>query len=198
MSKGEQVKERILVKASQLVTRQGFRATSINDLVAATGVKKGSLYYHFDGKRDMGLAMLEKAREEFIAFLQDSLQGSTPWRRLEGFFEAVLAKHSSCNFVGGCLWGNTALEMSDEDPKYASLVADVFEQWIGLIETVVADGRRAGEIRTDIPAHALARHVVACVEGGIMLSRLNKDAGPLRDCLNSLRDMLKLRTSSDR
>jgi TetR/AcrR family transcriptional repressor of nem operon len=192
MFKGDQVREQVLAKAAGLFNRQGFRATSISDLLAATGVKKGSLYFHFPGKRELGLAVLTRARGGFIKFLQHALQGSTAWERLEGFFDAALAKHRKCNFVGGCLWGNTALEMADEDPKYSRLVADVFEEWIALIETVIADGQRAGEMRTDLPARALARHVVATVEGGIMLSRLSKSAGPLRDCLNGLRRMLQL------
>ncbi len=198
MSKGEQVREGVLVQAGRLFNRRGFRATSVNDLVAATGVKKGSLYFHFASKQKLALAVLDKARESFIAFLHNALQGATPWERLEGFFEAALAEHRKCNFVGGCIWGNTALEMSDEDPKYANLVAEVFEQWTALIEGVVADGQRAGEIRTDLPAHTLAEHIVATMEGGIMLSRLNKDPGPLSDCLNALRQMLKLRTSPER
>ena len=192
MSKGERSRERLLEKASGQFHRRGFRATSVSDLACATGLKKGSLYFYFRGKRALGLAVLERAKAEFIAFLQDALEGPTPWSRLEGFFAAALDKHIKSGFVGGCLWGNTALEMSDEDEQYAGVAAEVFDRWIGMIEEVIADGQRAGEIRRDLSAPALARQVVATVEGGIMLSRLTKSAGPLGDCLNGLRRMLQL------
>jgi len=198
MAKGPEIKEMVLQKAEKLFHRKGFRSTSVNDLVSATGVKRGSLYFHFPGKRKLGLAVLERERDRFTEFIRRALQGPTAWARLDGFLQAAFAKHQESDFVGGCLWGNTALEMADEDPQYARLVAGVFEEWVGRIEAVVAQGQRAGEMRTDLPARALAQHVVATVEGGIMLSRLAKDPGPLRDCLNGLRGILQLPSQPDR
>jgi TetR/AcrR family transcriptional repressor of nem operon len=190
MTKGDKVKEHILRKASKVFQRRGFRATSVNDLIVATGVKKGSLYFHFPGKRGLALAVLQKERDEFQQFLHESLTGSTPRERLEGFFDAALAKHRKKRFVGGCLWGNTALEMSDEDSQYARVVIEVFDMWTALIDTVIADGQKEGQIRSDLSSHVLAHQVIASIEGGIMLSRLSKTDIPFRACLDGLRIFL--------
>ena len=192
MTKGDRVKEHILRQASKVFQRRGFRATSVNDLVAATGVKKGSLYFHFPGKRGLALAVLQKERDEFLQFLQQSLTGSTAWERLDGFFDAELTKHRKKRFIGGCLWGNTALEMSDEDSQYARVVTEVFDLWMALIEKNIADGQQKGQIRTDLTSRALAHHVIASVEGGIMLSRLTKSDIPFRTCLDGLRVFLSV------
>lgn len=188
-------RERLLDETVRLVQRQGFGPTSVNEVLQAAGVKKGTLYYHFPGKEELGLAVLERARDDFLAFLDSALAGSTPMESLERFFKAALHKHRKTGFVGGCLWGNTALETSDSNPAYAGLVAQVFDEWICRIERVIHSGQQAGQIRTDRRAAELAHLVVACIEGGIMMSRLTKQDGPLRNCLESLRVLLAPETS---
>ena len=198
--KGQQTRERILSRATKLVARQGFGATSVNDLVEATGANRGSLYFHFPGKDDLGMAVLERAREQFLAFIRKSLAGKSPGRQLENFFRSALKAHESTGFVGGCLWGNTALEMSDADghERYVQIVREVFAAWTAMLEEVIVEAQKCGQVRSDIPADDLAIHVVSAVEGGIMLSRLHRDAGPLRGCLNTQRHLLQLRTTLDR
>ena len=66
MHHGTQTRERLLEEATELAQRKGFGATSVNDLLVATGIKKGTLYYHFPGKDDLGLAVLERAKAAFL------------------------------------------------------------------------------------------------------------------------------------
>lgn len=194
-SRGEQTRERILSTAAELILRRGFRATSVNELTAATGVNRGSLYFHFPGKDDLGMAVLKRARDQFLDFVKCSLKGKTPGQQLDALFRAALDRNTSRQFVGGCLWGNTALEMSDADGReqYVDLVREVFELWAAMLEDVIAKAQGCGEVRADIPADGLARQAIATIEGGIMLSRLSHAPGPLHDCLDNLRVMLGLR-----
>ena len=198
--RGEQTRERILSQATKLVFRQGFGATSVNDLVGATGANRESLYFHFPGKDDLGVAVLARAREQFLTSVRKSLTGKSPGTQLENFFRSALKAHESAGFVGGCLWGNTALEMSDADghERYVEIVREVFAAWTTMLEEVIGEAQKCGQVRNDIPADDLALEVVSAVEGGFMLSRLHKDAGPLRGCLNAQRHLLQLRTTPDR
>ncbi|MGO8703059.1 MAG: TetR/AcrR family transcriptional regulator [Candidatus Brocadiia bacterium] len=184
-------KERLLHEATRLVHEKGFGATSIYDLLAAVGLKKGSLYFHFASKHELGLSVLERARVEFAKFRRAALSGDTPEARLHHFFDAVLSANRQCGFVGGCLWGNTALEMSDTDEEYAKFVAEVFDEWTSQIEAVIVAGQTEGQFRADVPACQLAGHVVAAIEGGVMQSRLRKAEGPLKSVLDSLEALLK-------
>ena len=72
------------------------------------------------------------------------------------------------------IFGNAALEMGDADERYARLVDGVFEGWIARLREVLAAAQQAGEVRRDLDAESLARHLVAATEGGIMLARLKK------------------------
>lgn len=197
MNRGDITRERLLNETERLVRRRGFSRTSVSSLIEAAGVKKGALYHHFPGKDDLGLAVLARDRDGFLAFLDANLDPAMPLESLDRFFAAALAKHRDTGFVGGCLWGNTALEMSDSDTPYVDMVKRVFEYWITKIECVISSGQEAGQIRTDLPAAHLANLIVSGIEGGIMLSRLTKQEGPLKNCLCALRLLLSKRVQEN-
>lgn len=193
LSKGIATKERILDKAVRLVNERGIEATSINDLISATGMTKGSLYFHFPSKEALSLAVMERAEAEFLEFLDASLTGRSPAEKLESFFRRIVEKHKSTGFVGGCIFGNSALETSDTDRRMAAVVGKVFETWSSKIQDIVRDAQDRGQVRGDVSAGALARHMVMAIEGGIMLARLEKSEKPLKDCLRSLRTLIGLK-----
>lgn len=190
MHAGELTKERLLEEATKLVHEKGFGATSLTELLTAAGIKKGSLYYHFPGKDDLGLAVLERAKANFLSALDEVLSVPTPAGAIQRFLEFVLERHRNRRFVGGCLFGNTALEMSDTNSHFAESVSHLFGQWIEKITAVIAAGQKAGQFRRDIPAGSLAQMIVSTVEGGIMMSRLRKEEGPLKTCLDCLKTFL--------
>lgn len=193
-TKGEMTRERILEVARELFNSKGFNATTISDLVAATGMKKGSLYFHFSGKDAIAREVLSEATAEFMDFLSTALGGDNPGASLENFFRCALEKHLGTGFVGGCIFGNTALEMSDSNPEFAGAIDKVFDEWISRVAVAVTGAQKNGQLRTDISSGALANHIVATIEGGIMMSRLKKDERPMKECLETLRITLDLRT----
>ncbi|MEW6236544.1 MAG: TetR/AcrR family transcriptional regulator [Candidatus Omnitrophota bacterium] len=191
MRSGKLTKERLLDETTKLVQTKGFGATSLNELLAVAGIKKGSLYYHFTDKDHLGLAVLERAKTRFLESLDELLFTSTPTISIHKFLDFVLDRHRKKGFTGGCLFGNTALEMSDADNRYAVCVSDLFQEWITRIEAVILSGQQAGEFRSDIPAADLAQVFVSTIEGGIMMSRLKKEEGPLKTCLETLMTFLR-------
>lgn len=192
-SKGQKTKARILTEASQVFNSKGIKATSISDLLTATGTTRGNLYFHFSGKEELAMAVLTKERDDFMDFLDQVLSIGTPGEALHNFFEQAYAKHQKNNFIGGCLFGNTALEASDTSPLFASFVSNVFSEWTTKIEQTIAQAQEHQEIRADISAAELATLIVATIEGGIMQARLIKSELPLRSCLQTLQTLLDLK-----
>ncbi len=192
-TKGEKSRQRILHEAAEIFARQGFGATTVNDLLQATGTTKGNLYFHFAGKEAIGMAVLSKARDGFRLFLDSALQGPTPGAGLDHFFTRALDRNRERGFGGGCLFGNTALEASGTDLPYADLVREVFAEWIGKLQQTIAAAQACGEVRRDLPADQLAELVVGAIEGGIMQSRLKQEEGPLKRVFASLRVLLELK-----
>ncbi len=191
--KGERTRQHILESAESVFRQKGFAATSINDLMAAAEVTKGGLYFHFASKEEIGLAVLERARRGFLGFLDDALTGPSPGACLANFFRRACEFHCSSAFVGGCLFGNTALETSDREPVYARFVAQVFGEWRDRIAAVVVQAQETGQVRNDIPAPELAGFVISVLEGSIMQARLFKDGRPLTEGVAALRRVLELK-----
>lgn len=192
-TKGENTREKILEAARELFNAKGFNTTTISDLVEATGMQKGSLYFHFSGKDGIARQVLNDATDEFMAFLDKALGDKNSGAAIDNFFRAALDKHLATGFVGGCIFGNTALEMSDSNPEFARAIESVFDEWINKISSTIEDAQAQGQIRTDIEGEALAKYIIATIEGGIMMSRLKKDERPMRECLDTLRITLNLR-----
>ena len=174
MTKGEQTRARILTEAAKVFNRQGIAATTINDLLKATRTTKGNLYFHFSGKEALAMAVLTKEGKDFMTFLDQALNAGSPGEALNNFFEQAYAKHQQNNFIGGCLFGNTALEASDTSPLFADFVCNVFSDWTSKIEEKIVQAQQHQEIRTDLSANELATLIVATIEGGIMRARLIK------------------------
>jgi TetR/AcrR family transcriptional regulator, transcriptional repressor for nem operon len=189
-SKGERTRQKILHDAARLFHTKGFTATSINDVLEITGVTKGSLYFHFPGKEDLGLVYLRQASERFMTFIDEGLQGRTAVERLDSFLDMALGHHRGKGFVGGCLFGNTALETSDTSPVFAQVTAEVFLEWKRKLAAIIAQAQDEGAILQERSAEELAEFVIAVLEGGIMQSRLHKTEKPMKNCIETLRLML--------
>lgn len=191
-TKGEITREKILDEATPIFHRKGFLTTTIHDLLAATGTTKGNLYFHFSGKEAVGLEVLRRAHDRFRTFLDEALQGESPGVKLDNFFHQVLIRNRDKGFIGGCLFGNTALEACDNAPPFADLVSEVFAEWTLKLQATIEAAQDCGQVRHDLPASDLAELVVATIEGSIMQSRLKKEEGPLQRALDALRLLLDL------
>jgi len=192
MKEGQTTTRESLIQAAERLARvKGFDRTSVQEIMNEAGAGKGSFYHHFESKDALGLAVLEEDRQSFMAMLDACFEAKRGVHALECFFQEALKKHSATGFTGGCLWGNTALEMSDSNPSLVEPVDAFFREWAGKLEKVIDEGQADGRIRRDASASDLAVLVVAALEGGIMLSRLRKDETAMRSCLDLLRLLLR-------
>jgi len=80
--------------------------------------------------------------------------------------------------------------LSDANYRITQLIREVFREWTDLLAGVLREAREAGELKVQVAPEVLAKHIVATIEGGIMMARLSKDGDHLRDCLNSMRVFL--------
>ena len=95
------------------------------------------------------------------------------------------------NFVGGCLFGNTALEMTDSNSQFGRIIQEVSSQWTDRIEHELRQAEEAaipGE--QALPPGVLATAVVAILEGGIMLSRVYNNKKSMEECILAIRSLI--------
>ena len=189
-SKGQETRNHILRESRRLFTLQGFENTSVSQIIAATGVKKGNLYYHFASKEALGIAVLADARDEFFILLDRSLTGEDPVTRILNSCDGIMTLMEQNNFIGGCLFGNTALEMTDSNSGFGRIIQEVFSYWIQRIEEELRLAEETKRTACSVPPSSQAIAIVAVLEGGIMLSRVYKNKDSLEQCILTIRTLL--------
>lgn len=152
---------------------RGFEATSVDDLVRATGVQRQSLYNAFGDKDAMFLAALEHYGRR-TGGLMDGLTDPEP----EAGLRRVVLDHAAAlasTGQAGCLLNNACGELGGRtDPLGRSVARGVVEteaQILSALEQWQAAGRlRPGELRP------LARYFVALLRGVATVHRATGDA----------------------
>jgi|GEM_PF-164484 len=185
-TKGNKTRDSILKTTRELYVKKGFQNTSISEVISATGVKKGNLYYHFESKEALGLAVLIDAKTEFLELIPRSFKGKTPIQKIKNSIKTIFEMMEKTNFVGGCLFGNTALEMSDNNPRFSCIIKEVFTNWWGLIEEQLIEAQMLGFLDKTLSTTKIAKLIIASIEGGIMLSRVSKNKNDFEDCMEAL------------
>ncbi len=192
LSKGEITREKILESAQRLFFLNGYYRTSIDDILKDSGTKKGNFYFHFRSKESLGYAVLDIYSAHFQENLL-SLSGSkrSSLQKILLFFEKTEKNlvHNGC--LGGCPFGNFALEMSDIHQGFRKRIDQIFDVWAHQIEIILKEGMRRGEIKKNIDIKALSQFLVAFSEGAMLLAKTKKNTKVYRNCTKSLREMLQ-------
>jgi TetR/AcrR family transcriptional repressor of nem operon len=154
--------------AIELFRRQGYEATSVQDLVDAMGIHRGSLYDTFGDKHDLYLAALDRydqrKYEETCALLRPPGSKVAAFHRLFANIIDQTVAYNGNTF--GCLITNSSVERAPIDPSSAERAARNFTRTDALYMETLTEARAEGEIMaTDEELRALARFLISSVKG---------------------------------
>src|ERR1700722_4562672 len=91
VSRQDNRRAQLLDAAARLFRERGYHATSMRDIAKAVGMLSGSIYYHFDSKEEMLLAVYEEGKRRIADAVDAAVNAETdPWRRLEAACAAHL------------------------------------------------------------------------------------------------------------
>lgn len=182
-------KEKIVDAALELLLRQGYPGTTVDEICAKAGVSKGSFYHSFDSKEAMGLAALaayyQSGAEKLMTGPFMALED--PVAKAEGFLthtEAIAADH----WRQGCLLATLALDIGDGDSRIREEVRRLFEEFEeGLAAMFAPFASKDG----GPTAREIARHFLVVTEGAIVLARAHGDPGLIPEGFAPFRQYLK-------
>lgn len=180
---------RILDAARRLIAERGVEAVSMDDVAAAAGVGKGTLYRRFGDKAGLGVAVLD-ARERD---LQDSIlrgppplgPGAPPRQRLHAFVDAYL------DYLGRNLDLVVMCEASSAGARYRSGVYAGWRRWAAvLFEECEVD---SPDLKADLLLALLGAEMHAYLGGG-----QDAASGAVGEAIHHLTDCLTTDWSTDR
>jgi len=191
-SKGELTKQRILKSARERFYLHGYTNTSIDDIIRASKVKKGNLYFHFESKEALGYAVIDGLLGEEIRMVDEIFAGpGSPMGRIYRLFETFKRHMADRGCRGGCPVGNFALEMSDIHNGFRKKINSIFDAWLDRLVKLLEEAKKEGEIPPSMDAKALACFLVAIWEGGVMMMKTRKDPRVMADCIKSLKGIVE-------
>jgi TetR/AcrR family transcriptional repressor of nem operon len=192
---GKSTKDEILDAASRLIHLQGYRATSLDEILKASGVGKGNFYYYFKSKEELGHAILDRIVQGFVEralgpSFSDS--GIRPLDQIHIFFDRVLEIQRGRNCTGGCPMGNLASELSDVHEGFRQRLAEVFTLWRARLTDALRQAQSDGSMSPRCEPTRLAHFFVAALEGAILMSKVMKDVEVMELCVGELKTHLLL------
>jgi TetR/AcrR family transcriptional repressor of nem operon len=174
-------RDAVLEKAMQVFWAQGYEATSMQDLVDAMGINRGSLYDTFGDKHALYMAALTRYRADSLAKMRAAMAGAdTPRAALAAAFARIIGVVEKRGDRRGCFVCNTAVELGPHDTALAAAVADTFETIAATLEEQVSKGQETGEIRSDRDAGELARYLTANLNGLRVMAKAGQPVAALK------------------
>ena len=171
----------VLDHAMAVFWRNGYQATSIQDLVEATGINRGSLYTTFGDKRGLFLAVLDHYAERIARPTMAELNNPDPRRAIEGMFESIIRRTSDPTFPRGCLNTNTSLECPGAGDVIGRKIAALLGQQESAIYQVLRRAQSTGALDPEQDARALARFFVGVAQGLNVVNKAAPDPAMLKD-----------------
>ncbi len=191
MSKGEQTRWEIIRKAAPIFNQKGFEGAALSDLMQATGLEKGGIYRHFDSKQQLAGEAFDYAWKLAVdTRLQGTQEIKNGVDRLIQIVRNFRDKREGL-VPGGCPLLNTAADSDDGNPVLRTKARKAYEAWLGRLQSILKEGKRHGEIRAEVDSAKTATLIIGVLEGGLMLSRLQRTREPLDIACHHLEDYLE-------
>jgi len=190
-TKGERTKAHIVAAAAPIFNERGFAGTSMNDILAATGLEKGGIYRHFESKDELAVAAFDHAVEVLETRQRRALEDAkTPLGRLFACIDAFRTSLTRPALRGGCPMLNTAIDSDDTHPALRERVRLAVVHWQQLIAGIAQEAIATGELSDTTDPNVLASVITSALEGAIMVSRLLHDPQHMDRVVDHLRAWL--------
>jgi TetR/AcrR family transcriptional regulator, transcriptional repressor for nem operon len=194
LSKADKTRQYIIEKAAPIFNTKGYSATSMNDILAATGLAKGGIYGNFKSKDEIAVAAFEFAYEKLKAAISfKTKQEETAIGKLLSILKFYRNYTISPVVEGGCPLLNTAIDADDTNISLKLKAAAALKESLGYIEYIIKKGIENSEFNKKLNASKEAELFFAIIEGGIMMSKLSDNPKILNNILENLKEQVENR-----
>lgn len=193
-----ETRDRILHEAAQLFALKGFHDSKVGEIIKAAEVTSGAFFHHFQGKEDLGFAVLDRHMEQRsqtldrtekrLAISYDNEPLNHVFLRLDAVCEMVVQRR---NRKGGCLIGNLSTTLSDSHPAFRKRLGECLDEMALEFRVRLDEAVTNHSLTNDQNTWEMARYIVSVIEGAIMLTRTHRDINLIKRQMHHLKDDLK-------
>jgi AcrR family transcriptional regulator len=194
--RGRETRQRIVAAAAELMFENGVAETTLEDIRAAAGVSGSQVYHYFEDKQALVRAVIDYQAGAVLdiqgAHLDrlDTMPGLRAWR------DFLVGHQRRLGCRGGCPVGALGAEVAETDAAARLAAARGLRRW----EARIRDGLLAMHARGDLPAGTdpedLALAMLAALQGGLLLTQIQRDTRPLEVALDAMLDHIQALTEA--
>ena len=187
-TKGMQTRQDIITKSLQIFSVKGYFNTSVNDILAVTGLTKGGLYGHFRSKADIWYAVYDQAVMIWRDIVLKGAEEITdPLERIEKTIENDMKNYLGADvFEGGCFFFNMLVELSGQSSSMASSILKGFVKFSGLIREWLKEADQKKILKEDLDLDEIADFIVISLNGAAPLYAATRDSRVWKQTISQL------------
>jgi TetR/AcrR family transcriptional repressor of nem operon len=178
------LKEQLVERTFGVWLDRGFEGASVNDLVVAAGVPKGSFYNHFSSKETFAVAHVQRYVQGLGLDELSTAEGPALDVIRQHFTRQLLARRAA-DLEPGCLLGTFSTGVSAAYPDLLAAVRDGFAQWISALAQVISRAQDRGEIAGDLDSEDIAAALVDGLQGALARARITGESRPFEVFLST-------------
>jgi AcrR family transcriptional regulator len=178
-ARGAKTRAKIVTTAADLMYIQGVGGTTLDDVLAASGVSKSQLYHHFEGKDALVRAVIDLVGERTIERERDALGHVSTIRGLRRWRDALIRNNALRHGAYGCALGALASAVSDHDDLARKALSNLFTEWQALLTDVLRRLQDGGTLPPDASVERLATGLMGALQGGYLLAQTARDVTPM-------------------
>lgn len=172
--------EEVLEKTMNLFWKKGYESTSIQDIVAVTGLKPGSLYNIFGNKEGIFEVVLDAYSQQNLNAVQSILNQSNDYiANIEMFLNEIVVNTIANEQTNGCLLVKTLLVVSHKDHKIQEQIVKVFEEVELLLVETLKKAKKQGQ--TSVEPNTFAKFIISNIYGSHVYYKASKDKNTLNE-----------------
>jgi TetR/AcrR family transcriptional repressor of nem operon len=183
-----QTRQRLLRTAFEEIHAHGFQGMRVDEVLRRSGLKKGAFYHHFGSKTELAYAVLEEQVRPLVEsiWVEPLARDDDPVRVMLGMLDDLDERVPPSMLEHGCPLNNLAQEMAALDQGFRARIAGFFAAWIDKVADLFERGKAAGFIRGDVDSLAVARFLVAVLEGCVGLFKAQREPRQWHACRSQL------------
>lgn len=192
MSKAERTRQFIIEKTAPIFNAKGYAGTSLNDIMDATGLTKGSVYGNFENKDEVAIAAFDYNFANITNYI------ATRIRERESAIDKLLVYPETHRQIlklpflkGGCPVLNTSVDSDDTHPQLKAKAIAALNLWRSSIERIINNGIQSKEIKKNTNATEFAAILISLTEGAVMQAKVTGKPTELNISMDFLVKMIR-------
>ncbi|MEQ9300790.1 MAG: TetR/AcrR family transcriptional regulator [Cyclobacteriaceae bacterium] len=174
-----------LGQAMEVFWKYGYEGASMQKLLKAMGLNKGSLYYSFGSKKELFIRVLELYSQQLLDYLEGELRFSEkPIESIQQIFHALITVDEQESINKGCLLVNSVSELSFINPSLKEMAAHKLRNVQELFIKHLNIAKQKGQIDPQTPTQQVGLHLVTLWSG----VQVNRRLYPEQDGLVTMLD----------